>query len=83
MLLRQSCKSSTFLNLRNSNIGDDIFEQNVVVTSAVSDADARLSPCLVDHLIYIYTVYIPVFIDVLVHQEITVRVFCEFPGSGS
>ena len=25
----------------------------------------------------------PVFIDVLVHQEITVRIFCEFPGSGS
>lgn len=25
----------------------------------------------------------PVFIDVLVHQEITVCIFCEFPGSGS
>lgn len=62
MLLRQSCKSSTFLNLRNSNIGDDIFEQNVVVTSAVSDADARLSPCLVDHLIYIYIPYIYLYL---------------------
>lgn len=25
----------------------------------------------------------PVFIDVLSHQEITVCIFCEFPGSGS
>lgn len=43
--------NGTLLKLRNSNIGDDIFEKHVVVTSGVSDADARLSPCLVDQFL--------------------------------
>ena len=68
----------TFLNLRNSNSGESsymlLIRSFVVVSSGVSEADARVSPRLVDYLVqYIIYIYTPFFKDVLVHPEITVR----------